>query len=353
MGVKVTNNAYGTLSAGIASGDTTITLDGGQGARFPSLGAGDYFYATLVDTANNIEVVKVTARSSDSMTVVRGQDNTTAKAYAIGDRCELRPTAALFNDIQTAIDNVDLSSRVAKTGDTMTGDLIVNTSIGMGDRVMYDGDSSGVVKHFAMPKTTSRLSWGTPGGDNYRLNVSGGGALLFGVDGDSEYFAVETHQSGVSHSEGFRVDSYGRVIRPKQPFALVRPNNGNQGSYTNGGNITCVWGDVLANVGNNYNSGNGRFTCPVAGLYMVTFNSNWYFGGSPGSWIMPKILKNGAEYFRFYQNTFGITWHQIAGMGVLQCSAGDYLQLYNQTQSGTGGGADVGPYSHLSFQLIG
>lgn len=101
MGVKVTNNAYGTLSAGIASGDTTITLDGGQGARFPTLGAGDYFYGTLIDTSNNIEVVKVTARSTDSMTVVRGQDNTTARAYAIGDRFELRPTAALFDAIYT------------------------------------------------------------------------------------------------------------------------------------------------------------------------------------------------------------------------------------------------------------
>jgi len=101
MGVKVTNNAYGTLSTGIDSSATTITLDGGQGSRYPSLGAGDYFYATLIDTANNLEVVKVTARSSDSMTVVRGQDNTTARAFAIGDRFELRPTAALFEAIYT------------------------------------------------------------------------------------------------------------------------------------------------------------------------------------------------------------------------------------------------------------
>lgn len=99
MGVKVTNNAFGTLSAGINTTDTTITLDSGQGARFPSLGAGEHFYGTVVDTSNNIEIVKVTARSSDSMTVVRAQDSTTAAAYAIGDRFELRPVAALFEDI--------------------------------------------------------------------------------------------------------------------------------------------------------------------------------------------------------------------------------------------------------------
>jgi hypothetical protein len=101
MGVKVSNNAFGTLSASINTTDTTVTLDSGQGARFPALGASDHFYGTIVDTSNNIEIVKVTARSTDSMTVTRAQDNTTARSFAIGDRFELRPTAALFEDIYT------------------------------------------------------------------------------------------------------------------------------------------------------------------------------------------------------------------------------------------------------------
>lgn len=98
MAAKVSNNAFGTLSTSITTSSTTITLTAGQGARFPALGAGDYFYATLVDTANNIEIIKATARSVDSLTVVRAQDGTTAKAYAINDRLELRPVAALFNE---------------------------------------------------------------------------------------------------------------------------------------------------------------------------------------------------------------------------------------------------------------
>lgn len=116
MGVKVTNNAFGTLSAGINTTVTTVTLDSGQGARFPTLGAGDHFYGTLIDTSNNIEIVKVTARSTDSMTIVRGQDNTTAGSYAIGDRFELRPVAALFEDI-------DLGS-----GGTISGDVTIQSS---------------------------------------------------------------------------------------------------------------------------------------------------------------------------------------------------------------------------------
>jgi len=72
MGIKVANNAFGTLNTGITSSDTTIVLNTGEGARFPSLSAGDYFFATLIDTTNNLEIVKVTARSTDTMTVVRG-----------------------------------------------------------------------------------------------------------------------------------------------------------------------------------------------------------------------------------------------------------------------------------------
>jgi hypothetical protein len=96
MGLKVTNNAFGTLNAGINSSVTTIVLSAGEGARFPTLTASDYFFATLIDTSNNLEIVKVTARSTDTMTVVRGQDNTTARAFSTNDRFELRPVAALF-----------------------------------------------------------------------------------------------------------------------------------------------------------------------------------------------------------------------------------------------------------------
>ena len=98
MGIKVANNAFGTLAASITNSDTSITLTTGQGARFPSLGAGDYFYATLIDTSNNLEIVKCTARSTDVLTVVRAQESTTARAYSSGDRIEIRITAATFTD---------------------------------------------------------------------------------------------------------------------------------------------------------------------------------------------------------------------------------------------------------------
>jgi len=102
MGIKIKNNAFGVLLTGITSTGTSITLQTGQGANFPSLVVGDYFYATLIDVSNNLEIVKVTARSSDILTVVRGQESTTARAYSAGDRLELRITALGLEEYITA-----------------------------------------------------------------------------------------------------------------------------------------------------------------------------------------------------------------------------------------------------------
>jgi hypothetical protein len=104
MSVKFANNAFGTLNAGINNSATSITLSSGQGARFPTLASGEYFYATLIDTSNNLEVVKCTARSTDVLTVTRAQESTTAQAFAIGDRVELRVTAAGLDDAANPYD---------------------------------------------------------------------------------------------------------------------------------------------------------------------------------------------------------------------------------------------------------
>ena len=101
MSIKFTNNATATLAASITTSSTSLTVTTGQGALFPTLAAGDYFYATLVDSSNNIEIVKITARSSDTLTATRAQEGTTARAYAAADKLELRVTAAALTNFAT------------------------------------------------------------------------------------------------------------------------------------------------------------------------------------------------------------------------------------------------------------
>jgi hypothetical protein len=96
MGLKLSNNASSTLAGAITAVATSFNVAATEGARFPALGAGDWCMATLVKiVAGNEEreIVKVTARTNDSFTVVRGQEGTTGTTFSAGDRIELRLTA--------------------------------------------------------------------------------------------------------------------------------------------------------------------------------------------------------------------------------------------------------------------
>jgi hypothetical protein len=102
MAVLFTNNATALIASSITATSTSIILASGTGTYFPAPGAGDWFYCTIVDSSNNLEIVKVTARATDTITVVRGQDNTIGRVYAAGSVIEGRVVAAVFNDLQTA-----------------------------------------------------------------------------------------------------------------------------------------------------------------------------------------------------------------------------------------------------------
>jgi hypothetical protein len=95
-----TNNAAGQLAGGVGASDTLLLLGAGQGAKFPSPTAGDYFYATLVHAGTGaIEIVKCTARAADTLTVVRGQDSTTAIAFTASSVVECRLVAQGLRDL--------------------------------------------------------------------------------------------------------------------------------------------------------------------------------------------------------------------------------------------------------------
>lgn len=195
MGVQIKNNAYSTILTGINSSVTTISVAVGEGAHFPSasVASGNYFYVTLLDTSNNLEIVKVTNRTNDTFTVVRGQDGTTARSFLSGDRVELRVTAALLNDLPTReileddlADGAVVSSKLAASGvsagifggNGLTPRITVNskglvTSItedaAVVDRQIFTGDVAG-----AAP---TNFTWTKPSKGTYALiQMWGGGA---------------------------------------------------------------------------------------------------------------------------------------------------------------------------------
>jgi len=95
------DNAIATLASGISNSATSIPLATGKGALFPSPSGGDYFMLTLTQAGSETswETVKVTARSGDTLTAVRGAESTSAASWSSADKAELRITKGLFTDV--------------------------------------------------------------------------------------------------------------------------------------------------------------------------------------------------------------------------------------------------------------
>ncbi|MBO9458979.1 hypothetical protein [Labrenzia sp. R5_0] len=93
MGVKLSNNATSTLASSITNVATSLSVQSGDAALFPSLSTDEWFPITVIDSSGNIEVMRVTARTGAVLTVTRGQEGTTAQAFNAGSRVDLRLTA--------------------------------------------------------------------------------------------------------------------------------------------------------------------------------------------------------------------------------------------------------------------
>lgn len=99
-----TNNAATTLASGISSSATSLTVLSATGTLFPNPSAGQFFFCTLQNTAGTVvEIVKVTARSTDTFTIVRGQEGTSASAFITGDKVELRLTAGELTQLFSGV----------------------------------------------------------------------------------------------------------------------------------------------------------------------------------------------------------------------------------------------------------
>lgn len=103
MAILFTNNATTNLAASITNSATSLTVLTGTGSLFPNPTAPDYFLITLIGISGSpIEIVKCTARSTDTLTIVRAQEGTTASAFTGGDQVQLRITAATMSSAAQA-----------------------------------------------------------------------------------------------------------------------------------------------------------------------------------------------------------------------------------------------------------
>lgn len=97
------NFAYSTVATppSPATTGTSLVVGSGHGTRFPAVP----FNATVVANGEipiptNAEIIRVTEISTDTLTIVRGQEGTTARAIIAGDQIAATITVKSLTDIE-------------------------------------------------------------------------------------------------------------------------------------------------------------------------------------------------------------------------------------------------------------
>ena len=139
-------------------------------------------------------------------------------------------------------------------------------------------------------------------------------ALVFKTNAASGSYASPSWTNAMS------ISNAGRVTKPYQPVATA--------GWTShiSAPTTLPANNILTNVGSHL-AANGRFTCPIAGVYHVGVA---YMSLASGN-TRVHLRKNGSEYgagtMVAYQN-HSSTYGAASAQGYISCSANDYLEWY-------------------------
>jgi hypothetical protein len=87
-----------------ASSGTSLVVTGGTGTLFPSVPFNAVVWpASLQPTSSNAEVVRVTAISTDTFTITRAQESSSARSIIVGDQISNNVTIKTITDLESSI----------------------------------------------------------------------------------------------------------------------------------------------------------------------------------------------------------------------------------------------------------
>lgn len=246
--------------------------------------------------------------------------------------------------------------------------VVINGTTGITNDAAYNGDgvtfadntpantlvtTSGGNVGVGTSSPLSKLAVSNAGAATLELftNYPGGGVGTYiqsynrsGAAYVSTAYDAADHSFRISGTERARLDTAGRFTVPNQPAFHVTHSNG---TSTTG---TIVWTNVVFNTGNNYNTSNGRFTAPVAGVYYFCFHT--LIQNAPGGEARTAIYKNGAGYggLRFITIKPANSWWSLIAYGTVYLSTNEYVTAeIEQTPGALYSDAN---YNHFSGYLV-
>lgn len=135
--------------------------------------------------------------------------------------------------------------------------------------------------------------------------------------------ASEIGVQTIQHTNGtdaMTIDSSGRVGLSSPVAFFVRSGNSN----TSAGNVITSWSTPVVNEGNGFSTSTGRFTAPVAGIYVLSFT---ILADPDTTQTNIYLRKNGSNYLKVREDTRNSRYQTISGTAVMSMAVNDYADL--------------------------
>lgn len=125
------NFAYSTVATAPspATSGTSLVVASGGGALFPAVPFNATIWPTAAQpTSTTAEIVRVTGISTDTLTITRAQESTSARTVVVGDQIAATVTVKTLTDLEAANNAITASGNAATVPVTSKLSTVTNNS---------------------------------------------------------------------------------------------------------------------------------------------------------------------------------------------------------------------------------
>jgi len=374
---RSSNMIFNTSNAGAPAERMRITTSGsvGIGTNSPNANLTVWTPSTTgMQTALRLNNPFGFTNANTGAKIIFSQDRTTAEDYPMGEIGVGQESAGsssagyMFFGTRNSSTIIE-RMRISSAGNVGIGASPVNllSVRGNADFGATGIAYAGLSQYGALTFPRGQIMWSNTNGQNqlyivgnaysnangvFAYRNSGQPSTAIGLDNGGIAFLTAgngTADAAISWTSAIGISNAGYVTKPSNP--AFRAYYSVNSTWTLASNETFVFNTTEYNIGSCYNTSNGRFTAPVAGVYQFNFYSIVY-GAYTNGFI--NFRKNGAALTSgtnlHFTTTAAATWNNVQFHTSLYLNSGDYVTLQNNDMSVNYHGDD---WSSFSGYLVG